>query len=99
MAEQFDLDTTYDDLMAQKLANLSEIDRRETSPLYIITAANTAEIVQMLATIKNNIDLVFADTAPREYLIRRAAERGLSPYPSTKARLKGEFVLSEHSGI
>lgn len=93
MAEPINLDTTYEDLMEQKLAKFSEMDRRETSPLYIATAANTAEIVQMLATIKNNIDLVFADTAPREYLIRRAAERGLSPYPATKARLKGEFNI------
>lgn len=91
MAEPFDLNTTYEDLMARKLANFSEMDRRETSPLYIATAANSAETAQMLATIKNNIDLVFADTAPREYLIRRAAERGLTPYPATKAKLKGEF--------
>ncbi|MEG6615399.1 baseplate J/gp47 family protein [Peptococcaceae bacterium 1198_IL3148] len=93
MAEPINLDTTYEDLMAQKLAKFSEMDRRETSPLYISTAANSAETAQMLATIKNNIDLVFADTAPREYLIRRAAERGLSPHPATKARLKGEFNI------
>lgn len=93
MAEPINLDTTYEDLMAQKLAKFSEMDKRETSPLYIATAANSAETAQMLATIKNNIDLVFADTAPREYLIRRAAERGLSPHPATKARLKGEFNI------
>lgn len=93
MVKPLDLNTTYEDLMAQKLANFTEMDRRETSPLYIATAANSAETAQMLATIKHNIDMVFADTAPREYLIRRAAERGLSPYPATKARLKGEFNI------
>lgn len=93
MVEPIDLNTSYEDLMAKKLAKFTEMDRRETSPLYIATAANSAETVQMLATIKNNIDLVFADTAPREYLIRRAAERGLSPYPATKAKLKGKFNI------
>lgn len=30
----------------------------------------------------------FADTATMEYLVRRAAERGLTPYPATYAELK-----------
>ena len=34
----------------------------------------------------------FGDTASREYLIRRAKERGIEPYPATYALLKGEFT-------
>jgi len=36
----------------------------------------------------------FGDTASREYLIRRAKERGLTPEPATHAILKGEFTPS-----
>jgi uncharacterized phage protein gp47/JayE len=38
------------------------------------------------------MDESFADTASREYLIRRAAERGIIPDPATYAVLQGEFT-------
>lgn len=93
MTNAIDLDITYEDLLAQKLAKIDpSLDKREgTSMIYNATAANSAETIQMLFTLKNMIDLVYADTAPREYLIRRAAERGMKPYEATKARLKGVF--------
>lgn len=94
MAQALDLNTTYEDLLASKLANVPEQDRRETSMIYQATAANSLETAQMLFTLQNFIDMVFADTAPREFLIRRAAERGLSPFPATKSRLKGVFNIN-----
>jgi len=95
-----DLDITYEDLIAQKLAKVDpSLDTREgTSLIYNSTAANSIETIQMLVTLKNQIDLVFADTAPREYLIRRAAERGLKPFEATKARLKGVFNKNVNVG-
>ncbi|MEH7392388.1 baseplate J/gp47 family protein [Bacillus sp. JJ1474] len=95
MAEPLNLDTSYEELMAQKLAGIDpSLDTREgTSFIYNATAANSIEIIQMLVTLKNQIDLVFADTAPREYLIRLAAERGLKPFEATKASLKGVFNM------
>lgn len=94
MAEPINLETTYEDLMAQKLAEINDsLDKREGSLIYTATAANSAEIAQMLVTIKDNNDMVFADTAPREYLIRRLAERGLTVDVATKAKLKGTFNI------
>ncbi|WP_445477976.1 baseplate J/gp47 family protein [Lysinibacillus irui] len=95
MAEPLNLDTTYEDLMAQKLAGIdNSLDKREgTSMLFNATAANSVETIQMLMTVKNFIDMVFADTAPREYLIRRAAERGLKPHEATYAKRKGIFNI------
>lgn len=94
MAEPINLETTYEDLMAQKLAKINDsLDKREGSLIYTATAANSAEIAQMLVTIKDNNDMVFADTAPREYLIRRLAERGLTVDVATKAKLKGTFNI------
>ncbi|MFJ3389961.1 baseplate J/gp47 family protein [Lysinibacillus sp. NPDC086135] len=95
MTEPLNLDTTYEDLMAQKLAGVdNSLDKREgTSMIYNATAANSAETIQMLTTVKNFIDMVFADTSPREYLIRRAAERGLKPHEATRAKRKGIFNI------
>lgn len=97
MTTPFSLDATLEDLQAMKRANVASmdpnLDMRETSPLFNATVVNSLETVQMLVTMKYLIDLVYADTAPREYLIRRAAERGLKPYDATKAKLKGEFNI------
>lgn len=89
------LDTTYEQLMDYKLSNTpSELDKREvTSMLFNAFAGNAMESVKILYTLKYFTDMVFADTAPREYLIRRAAERGMSPLPATKALRKGIFNI------
>ncbi|WP_096269408.1 baseplate J/gp47 family protein [Paucisalibacillus globulus] len=94
MVEPIDLNTTYEDLMERKLAGVDDsLDKRETGIIYTATAANSAETAQMLITIKHNNDMVFADTAPRENLIRIASERGLKPYTASKAKLKGVFNI------
>lgn len=95
MAEPLNLDSTYEEILEAKLDNIDDtLDKREgTSLIYNAVAANSFEIAQMLVTLKDYIDLMFADTAPMEYLERRAAERGLSPYPATNAKLKGKFNI------
>lgn len=100
MTEPLSLDITYEDLLAQKLAGVDDsLDKREvTSMIYNATAANSVETIQMLVTLKNFIDTVFADTAPREYLIRRAAERGLKPHEATHAMRKGVFNIDVSVG-
>lgn len=89
------LDTTYEELMDYKMNNISdELDKREvTSMIFNATAANSGESVQMLFVMSNMSDMLFADTAPREYLSRRAAERGLIPEPATFAVRKGVFNI------
>ncbi|MEK4170955.1 baseplate J/gp47 family protein [Lysinibacillus sp. FSL L8-0312] len=93
MAVAFELNTSYEDLLVQKLSNVPTQDKRETSLIYQATAANTAETAQILFTLLNYENQMFADTAPRENLVRRAAERGLSPTPATKAIRKGVFNI------
>lgn len=93
MAVAFDLNASYEDLLIQKLTNVPAQDKRETSLIYQATAANTIETAQILFTLLNYENQMFADTAPRENLVRRAAERGLSPTPATKAIRKGEFNI------
>lgn len=89
------LDTTFEELMNYKLNNTSnDLDKREiTSVLYNAFAGNAMETSKILYTLQNFSDQVFADTAPRENLIRRAAERGLSPTPATYALRRGLFNI------
>ena len=93
MSTRISLDTTYEDLMAQKLASLPAQDKRETSMIYQATAANSAETVQMLATMLYYEDQIYPDTAPRERLILKARERGLTPHEATHAIRQGEFNI------
>lgn len=88
-----DLNIAYEDLLAQKLANVPSQDKRETSMIYQATAANTAETVQMLATLQAYENEIYPDTASRENLILKARERGLSPYEATFAIRQGEFNI------
>lgn len=97
MTQPFNLDSTFEDIQAIKRTNVSELDERldmrETSPLYNATVVNSIETIQMLTTLKNFVDRVYADTAPREDLIRRMAERGLTPKPATKAKWRAIFNI------
>ncbi len=69
----------------------SDIDKREGSVIYDALAPAAAELQLMYIEADVILNETFADTAHREYLIKRALERGLKPYPASKAILKGEF--------
>lgn len=93
------LDMTYEDLLQQKSNGVDpKLDKREGSIVYNALAVNSAETVQALITLKGVLDETFADTASRENLIKRAAERGLKPHDSTKAKLKGVFNMNVDIG-
>lgn len=97
MVRPFNFNDTFEDLQAMKRQNIRDIDPnldyRESSLLYNATVVNSIETMQMLQTIRYGVDLTFADTAPREYLIRRAAERGIYPLPATNALRRGTFNI------
>ena len=65
-----------------------EIDKREGSVIYDALAPCAMELMFAYMEL-NNINLeTFGDTASREFLIRRAKERGVVPQPATNATLK-----------
>lgn len=72
----------------------SNIDVREGSIIYNALAPAIYEIMGMYIEIDRVMNETFADTASREYLIKRAAERGIIPQQATKAVLKGMFTPS-----
>lgn len=86
---------TFEFLMDRALKNAKKndpnIDTREGGILYNAIAPSILE----LAIAHTHLDIIlnesFADTATREYLIKRCSERGIVPKPATKAIRQGEF--------
>ena len=84
---------SYQGLLERMLARIPDkFDKREGSVIYDALAPAAMELQLMYLGLEGILRELFADTASREYLIRRAAERGIVPLPATYAVLKGEFV-------
>jgi uncharacterized phage protein gp47/JayE len=86
---------TYEDILERMLDNVpTDVDKREGSVIYDALAPCAAELAQMYAELEQFRNECFAGTASREFLVRRAAERGLSPKSATYAVLSAEFNVS-----
>lgn len=82
----------FQSILSQMLARVPDnIDKREGSIIYDALAPAAVELQLMYIEIERVMNETFADTASREYLIKRAKERGIVPFPATKAVLKGVF--------
>ena len=69
-----------------------ELDKRDGSLIYTALTAAAAEMQVMYIEFDVILRESFADTASRENLIRRGAERGMAPRPAAKAILRGAAV-------
>lgn len=88
-------DMTYEVILQRMLDRISDtMDKREGSVIYDALAPAAAELAIMYIELDNIMNETFADTAPRAYLIRRAAERGITPYPASKAVIQAVSVPS-----
>ena len=86
---------TFDAILEDMLSNVPDVlDKREGSVIYDALAPAAIEL--QIAYIELDVILqeTFGDTASREFLIRRAKERGITPYPATKALVKAVFTPS-----
>ncbi len=83
---------TFEKILSRMLELVpSNMDKREGSIIYDAIAPCASELTIMYLELDIILNETFGDTASREYLVRRAKERGIEPYQSTKAILKGEF--------
>ena len=83
---------TYDDILKRMLGRVpADMDKREGSIIYDALAPAAVEMQLMYTELYAVLNELFADTASREFLIKRAAERGLTPKAATYAVLKGVF--------
>ena len=83
---------TYELLLERMLKKALEIngklDTREGSLIWLGQAPAAVELQNLYIALDTILNETFADTASRDYLILRAAERGLSPRKATPAILE-----------
>jgi uncharacterized phage protein gp47/JayE len=85
---------TYDAILERMLEQIPDsIDKREGSIIFDALAPVAVELAQSYIELDVILNESFADTASREYLIKRAAERGLTPFAATYTVAKGEFNI------
>lgn len=70
-----------------------ELDTREGSIIQTSTATTAVEHQNMYIAIDAYLNESFVDTQSRPYLIRRCAERKITPKEATKAIRKGQFNI------
>lgn len=89
------MDYSFNGIMKRLLDKVDDsIDKREGSFIYNALAPAATEMEMLYIEQENNQKESYADTASREYLIKRAKERGIRPYPATKAIVKAEITPS-----
>lgn len=83
---------TYDTILQRMLGRVADdMDKREGSVIWDATSPAASEFELAYIMMDYLLMQAFADTAEREFLIRRAAERGITPDAATQAVLKGIF--------
>ena len=89
-------DMTYEVIIKRMLDRVPKgLDKREGSLIYTALSAAAAEMQVMYIEFDTILKETFAQTASRENLIRRAAERGMEPRPATKAVIKAKATPPE----
>ncbi|MDP4152587.1 MAG: baseplate J/gp47 family protein [Bacillota bacterium] len=88
---------TFESILKRMLDKALEkdpnIDTREGGIIYSALAPAAVELQNMDIELDTILNETFADTASRDHLIKRCAERGITPTPATKATFKGEFNM------
>lgn len=85
---------SFNSILADLLSNVpSDVDTREGSVIYDALAPVAIELSQMYINLDVVLAETFGDTASRDFLVRRAFERGVSPYSATFAVWKGDFNM------
>jgi uncharacterized phage protein gp47/JayE len=83
---------TYEALLKSALARVDpSIDKREGSMVMNGVAPSMAELAQLYIGLDFVFSATYLLTAPREYLIKRASDRNMSPYPASAAVFRAEF--------
>lgn len=85
---------TYEKLLTDALSRLdSTLDKREGSLLHNSLAPAMAEIARLYIGLDFVLNATYLTTAPREYLILRAADKGLTPKAASAAVFLAVFNI------
>lgn len=84
---------SYESILQRMLDRVpSTMDKRESAIIYDALAPAAMELKLAYIEFDEILNESFGDTASRNFLIRRCAERGIIPKASTNAVLLGEFT-------
>jgi uncharacterized phage protein gp47/JayE len=90
---------TYESILKRMLDRIPDtLDKREGSIIFDALAPAAAEVAQLYIQLDVVLGEAFADTASREYLIRRASESGVIVRDATYAVCRGEFNIDVSVG-
>ena len=88
-------DKTYEQLMEEALGRVSDdIDKRPGSMVWNGNAPCLAEMAQLYLALDFVFTATYVNSAPREYLIKRAADRSIFPKAATPAVLRAKMNMS-----
>ena len=92
-------DVTYEIILQRMLDSVPDtVDKREGSIIYDALAPAAVELQNMYIELDVILNESFADTQSIDYLVKRAAERGITRKAATYAILKGEFNIDVDIG-
>lgn len=87
-------DQTYETILQRMLDKVpNTVDKREGSIIYDALAPAAVELQNMYIALDVILNESFADTQSIDYLVKRAAERGIIRKAATYTVLKGEFNI------
>lgn len=77
---------SYEEILNRMMSRVSnKLDKREGAVIWDAHSPAALEIMALYIELERVINESFGDTASREFLIRRCAERGITPSPASKA--------------
>lgn len=92
-------DMTYEALLQRAMGRVSTaLDKREGSMVMNGVAPSMAEVAMLYIGLDFVFQATYLLTAPREYLIKRAADRNMAPYPASAAEFRAEFNIEVPAG-
>lgn len=84
---------TYEVILKRMLDRVSNtLDKREGAVIWDTHSPTAIELQILYLELDNILKESFADTASRDYLILRAKERGVDPYPASSAVRRAVFT-------
>jgi len=86
---------TFEVILQRMMGRVKERDRREGALIWDSNASSAIELQEVYTALDDILVEAFGDSASREFLIRRARERNVIPFPSTHAILRGIITPSD----
>jgi len=83
---------TFESILQRMMDRVQQRDKREGAVIWDSNASSAVELQLIYLALDDILVESFGDSASREFLIRRARERHVIPFPSTYAILRGIFT-------